>query len=218
MRLRPRTLVAIACCAAGVGLLALAMSGRDHSSRSTAGPTASLASTSTTSVVFAQPDHAGESETELGARRAAVRFLELTEVVVTETPDAAAEVQRSISTTRSAGRLAGEVSHKLEVIQAQAPDGVRVHVAPIAARATARGVGWDVSIWYVQVTQYGNEVAVEHWVTATYSLVWESGEWRMDDLASSAGPIPARPANATPSPVGAYARALEGFTDEGIAS
>ncbi len=80
-----------------------------------------------------------------------------------------------------------------------------------------RGAGWDVSIWYVQVTQYGSEVAVEHWATATYSLVWESGQWRMDDLTSSAGPIPARPANAAASPVGAYARALDGFTDEGIA-
>jgi hypothetical protein len=217
MRLRPRTLITIAFCAAGVGLVALAVSNPDDASRATAGPTTSLASSSTTSIVVAQPEHAGESETELGARRAAVRFLELTEVVVTATPDAAAEVQRSISTTRSAGRLAGEVSHKLEVIQAQAPDGVRVQIAPVAARSHMRGAGWDVSIWYVQVTQYGSEVAVEHWATATYSLVWESGQWRMDDLTSSAGPIPARPANAAASPVGAYARALDGFTDEGIA-
>ena len=210
MRPQGRTLLAIACCAAAVGLVALAMSGPGDARPDAAGPPAVSASTSTTSISYSEAAQASETATEIGARRAAVRFLELTETVVGETPDAAGALQRTISTVRSADQLASEISRKLEAIQAQAPDGVRVQVAPVAARSQVRGAGWDVSIWYVQVTQYGSEVAVEHWATATYSLVWESGEWRMDDLVSSAGPIPARTANTAPSPVGAYARALDG--------
>lgn len=132
------------------------------------------------------------------------------------TPTDAAGSQRSISSARSADRLAGDVEQKLLGIQAQVPDGLVVHVAPVAARATARGDGWNVAIWYAQVVIYGRELAVEQWTTATYALVWEGDTWRMDALVSTPGPVPTRPATLIPTPVALLLSAISGFDDEGL--
>ena len=131
------------------------------------------------------------------------------------TPEEGAAAQRAISTARSADRLAADVQAKLVPIQAQVPEGITVHVAPIAGRSTRRGDGWSVAIWYVQVAIYGRELAVEQWTTAAYSMVWEAGGWRMDELVSTPGPHPTRPAATTATPVGQLLAALNGFTDEG---
>lgn len=153
---------------------------------------------------------------ELGARQAAVSFLELTEEVVSMPPPDAARLQRSISSGGSADRLAVEVEDKLSAIQAEVPDGVVVHVAPISTRATVRGEGWEVAIWYAQVVVYGHEIAFEQWNTATYVLVWEGGGWRMDALDSTAGPNPSRPAAVVATPVLELLSVLAGFDDEGM--
>ena len=131
-------------------------------------------------------------------------------------PPDAARLQRSISSAGSADRLAVEVEDKLSAIQAEVPDGVVVHVAPISTRATVRGEGWEVAIWYAQVVGYGHEIAFEQWNTATYVLVWEGGGWRMDALDSTVGPNPSRPAAVVATPVLELLSVVSGFDDEGM--
>ena len=217
-----RTIVLGVCGVVVVALLGFAVFGRGGSSDIDAGQTrrspAVVAAPTADPTLPARTDaSAGRwPRSELGARQAAVSFLELTEEAVSMTPTSAAGVQRSISSARSADRLAVDVEQKLIGIQAQVPDGLAVHVAPVAARATARGDGWDVAIWYAQVVIYGRELAVEQWTTATYALVWEGDTWRMDGLVSTPGPVPTRPATLTPTPVAQLLSTISGFDDEGL--
>ncbi len=145
---------------------------------------------------------------------AAVRFLELTEDVVRMTPEEGARAQRSIASSSSADRLSQEVFDTLTGLANDVPGGVEVQIAPLGVRSVETSGGWDVSIWYVEVVVYGNELAVEQWRTATYSLVDEDGEWRMDALVSTDGPVPTRPAAAVAWSTSAFIAGIAGFDDE----
>lgn len=145
---------------------------------------------------------------------AAVRFLELTEDVVQLSPDAGAEMQRSIASDDASDRLATEVSDLLTQLQTDVPEGVAVHLAPLSLSSVETSTGWDVSIWYVEVIVYGDQLAVEQWRTATYSLVDENGEWRMDGLESADGPVPTRPASVVGWSAPSLTSAVAGFDDE----
>lgn len=158
------------------------------------------------------------SRGEAGAAAAALRFLELTEDVARMAPAEAAAVQRSISTEASADRLAGEVGATLTDVALSVPAGVTVEIAPLGSYARPAGDGWEVSVWYVEVVVYGDELAVEQWRTATYSLEWEAGEWRMADLVSSDGPTPVRPASAVASTTAELVTATGRFSDDGWGS
>lgn len=156
-----------------------------------------------------------EERTGKGAIAAAVRFLELTEVAVDLAPAEAAELQRSISTEESASRLAGEVESMLANVGASVPEGVAVHAAPLGAAAREVDGGWEVSIWYVEVVIYGSELAVEQWSTATYTLKWQSDEWRMAELTSIPGPTPVRPNAMVASSTAELIAATAGLSDDG---
>ncbi len=148
--------------------------------------------------------------------RAAVRFLELTEDVVRLSPDEGARLQGSIASSAAAGRLSADVFDLLRQLETNVPEGVAVHLAPLSLRTVDTGSGWDVAIWYVEVIVYGDELAVEQWRTATYSLVDENGEWRMDALESSDGPVPIRPASVVGWSAPALIGAVSGFDDEAL--
>lgn len=219
MRPARRSLIVLGALTTATSLAVLALTSDDDSGRDGEHVVASPTASATT---LAEPQGADSSDvepgaTESGARLAALRFLELTERVVEMTPEEAADAQRAISTARAAERLAADVETKLRAIQAQVPEGVAVRVAPVAVRSSRLGDGWSVAIWYVQVAVYGGELAAEQWTTATYSMVWEGGGWRMDDLVSAPGPTPARSSTTTATPVGELLAALEGFSDEGVA-
>ena len=61
---------------------------------------------------------------------AAVRFLEMTEDVVQLSPEAGAEMQRSIASQDASERLATEVSDLLTQLQTDVPEGLAVHLMP----------------------------------------------------------------------------------------
>ena len=145
---------------------------------------------------------------------AAVRFLEMTEEVVRLSPTDGALSQRAIASEASADRLSNEVFETLTRLANDVPDGVVVQIAPIGVSAVETPTGWDVSIWYVEVVVYGSELAVEQWRTATYSLVKQGGEWRMDALVSTDGPVPTRPASAMAWSSPAFIAGMAGFDDE----
>ena len=148
---------------------------------------------------------------------AAVRFLELTEEVVLLSPEAGAELQRSISSVSETDSLVKEVFDLLTQLKTDVPEGVVVHVAPLGVDSVETASGWDVSIWYVEVIIYGDQLAVEQWRTATYSLVEENGEWRMAALESSDGPVPTRPASAVGWSASSLISAIVRFDDEVLA-
>lgn len=145
---------------------------------------------------------------------AAVRFLELTEEVVRLSPNDGAEMQRSIASEAAADRLADDVFDLLSQLERDVPEGVEIHLAPLGISSIETASGWDVSIWYVEVVVYGDELAVEQWRTATYSLVEEGGEWRMHALDSADGPVPARPASVVGWSARSLVAAVAGFDDE----
>ena len=67
------------------------------------------------------------------------------------------------------------------------------------------------------VNEARNELAVEQWRTATYTVEWEAGEWRMADLVSRDGPTPVRPASTVASTTAELIAATAGLSDEGWA-
>ncbi len=145
---------------------------------------------------------------------AAVRFLELTEEVISLSPGDGAEMQRSIASEAAADRLADDVFDLLSQLETDVPEGVEIHLAPLGVSSVETASGWDVSIWYIEVVVYGDQLAVEHWRTATYSLVDEDGEWRMVALESVEGPVPTRPASVVGWPAPSLVAAVVGFDDE----
>ena len=155
----------------------------------------------------------GSSESE-PPELAAVRFLELTEEVISLSPEDGAEMQRSIASEAAADRLADDVFDLLSQLETDVPEGVDIHLAPLGISSFETASGWDVSIWYVEVVVYGDQLAVEQWRTATYSLVEEAGEWRMDSLESVDGPVPTRPASVVGWSAPSFAAAVASFEDE----
>lgn len=145
---------------------------------------------------------------------AAVRFLELTEEVISLSPEDGAEMQRSIASEAAADGLADDVFDLLSQLETDVPEGVEIHLAPLGISSVETASGWDVSIWYVEVVVYGDQLAVEQWRTATYSLVHENGEWRMVALASVDGPVPTRPASVVGWSAPSLVAAVVGFDDE----
>jgi len=160
----------------------------------------------------------GYPHTEQGAIQAAVALLEATEEVVSMSPTDAAQTQRLVSTAASADRLAEEVEAQIISLQTQAPQGIEIWIAPIEARSTAVGDGYDISIWYTQVVAIGTDAAVDNWTTVTYSMRWEDNSWKMDSSVSVPGPTPARRGNQTPTTASALVGILIGFSDEGLTS
>lgn len=166
----------------------------------------------TSAVITADP--AAPATDHESPQQAAVRFLELTQDVVRLSPDEGAQVQRSIASSEAADRLSADVFDLLSQLETDVPEGVEVHLAPLSLRTDQTESGWDVAIWYVEVIVYGDELAVEQWRTATYSLVDETGEWRMDALESSDGPVPIRPASVVGWSAPALITAVADFDDE----
>ena len=145
---------------------------------------------------------------------AALRFLELTEEVIRLSPEDGAEMQRSIASEAAEDRLADDVFALLSQLEADVPEGVEIHLAPLGISSVETASGWNVSIWYVEVVVYGYQLAVEQWRTATYSLVDEAGEWRMDALESVDGPVPTRPASVVGWSASSLVAAVRSFDDE----
>lgn len=153
---------------------------------------------------------------EMGARTAAVAYLEATEDVIAMTPAQAAAAQRAISTDASADRLAARVEEEMVDVIALTPQGIRVWVAPMEARSVAVDDGYEVSIWYAEVIAIGTDSTFDNWRTVTYSLVWEHDTWLIDDSVSVVGPVPSRSAGLAVTPPAALVSTLALFDDEGM--
>ena len=155
-------------------------------------------------------------QTELGAREAAVLYLEGTEEAVDMSPSEAAAAQRSIATASYADAFEADTEQRMLDLTAAIPNGIVVRIAPIEALSTAEGGDWLVSIWYAQAITIADETVVDDWRTVHYRMQWEDGTWKIADFRSERGPMPGRGSQPPSASPGQFEAILAGFTDEGL--
>jgi|GEM_PF-2539167 len=155
-------------------------------------------------------------QTELGAREAAVFYLEGTEEAVDLSPSEAAAAQRSIATASYADAFEADTEQRMLDLTAAIPNGIVVRIAPIEALSTAEGGDWLVSIWYAQAITVADETVVDDWRTVHYRMRWEDGTWKIADFRSERGPMPGRGSHPPSASPGQFEAILSGFTDEGL--
>lgn len=155
-------------------------------------------------------------QTELGAREAAVFYLEGTEEAVEMSPSEAAAVQRSIATASYADAFAADTEQRMLDLTAAIPNGIVVRIAPIEALSTADGADWLVSVWYAQAITIADETVVDDWRTVHYRMQWEDGTWKVADFRSERGPMPGRGSQPPSASPGQFEAILNDFTDEGL--
>ncbi len=211
---RHKLLVAVVAIGMVVGLLSLWPSrGPDHPTATAGGrqprvspipagvvggpaPPAGLDRTSPDSAT--PPVPGGFNDDAAGARAAALAFVKLSERYVALDEPAALAVQRAVASTAAADDLAAEVHAKLARLRAAWPTGsLTYRVAPLAVRVTPAGAeAYTGDVWYVGVVDGAHLRTYEEWVTESYRLVWERGDWRMASRTTTPGPRP----EASPSP------------------
>ena len=171
---------------------------------------------STSTRPFEEAVPVGFERTELGARRAAVAYLEMTEVAVELAPAGAGALAAGMASAEFRDQHAEDTEAAMIELAETIPAGIRLRLAPIAARSAPAGDSWDVAVWFVEAITIGTEGVVDDWRTATYRLVWEDDTWKIDSFDSVRGPMPGRgtqPASETPS---GFEAVLSGFSDEGL--
>lgn len=155
-------------------------------------------------------------QTEMGARGAAISYLEGTEEAVQLSPEDAALAQRLIATGGYADEFEADTERRMLDLTAAIPNGIVLRVAPIEARSTQDDGDWLVSIWYVQAITIADETVVDDWRTVHYRMRWEGGTWKVADFRSERGPMPGRGTQPPSAPAGQFEAQLAGFTDEGL--
>jgi hypothetical protein len=158
------------------------------------------------------------AQTEEGARRAAVAYLEATEQVVTMPPADAAAYMRSISTRANGPDVWASLEATVEAIQARTSDPWTIAVAPALIRSSEWSGGWDVSIWYATVIWLHGQAINEYWSTSTVTLAWEDETWKIDGIATLDGPVPGRTAKVSTTPVAEADDALDQFANLDVTS
>lgn len=158
----------------------------------------------------------GFPQTELGAREAAVFYLEGTEEAVDMSPSEAAAAQRAIATASYADAFEADTEQRMLDLTAAIPNGIVVRIAPIEALSTADGADWLISIWYAQAITIADETVVDDWRTVHYRMQWEDETWKIADFRSERGPMPGRGSQPPSASPGQFEAILTGFTDEGL--
>ena len=154
--------------------------------------------------------------TELGAREAAIFYLEGTEEAVQMSPSEAATAQRSIATANYADVFEADTEQRMLELTAAIPNGIVVRVAPVEAQSIEDGDDWLVSVWYAQAITIADETVVDDWRTVHYRMQWEGGTWKVADFRSERGPMPGRGTQPPSASPGQFEAILSGFSDEGF--
>ena len=154
----------------------------------------------------------GFSAGRAGAVAAALAFARLNQALVEMSEPAAAAARRAMATEEAADTLAEDVVIRLREIRARWPRGsLRYRVAPLAVRAVEAGEGaMDVDVWYVGVVAGPHLATYEEWVTESYRLVRERGDWRVAALSETPGPRP-HPGHQQPASPAELEALLAGF-------
>jgi hypothetical protein len=80
---------------------------------------------------------------------------------------------------------------------------------PLAYKVTSEWNGWSVSVamWWIELVAIDGAAPTQaFWQTATLSLVWEGGSWRISNAQSDVGPAPGGDNNALPDQLRGFQR------------
>lgn len=127
-----------------------------------------------------------------GARSAGISFARLNEALVLMSPEHAAAAWRAMAAEASVEQLVADVAARLSTLRQRWPVGsLTYRVAPLAVRVSESEAGqMEVAVWYVGVVAAAGQPTYEEWVTDTYRLVWERGDWRVAAFFDTPGPRP----------------------------
>lgn len=147
-----------------------------------------------------------------GAKAAAGTFAQAYGTLVALDEAGAVAAKRAMATTAVSDALVANMEGKLSALRKVWPVGaVSYRVAPLAVRVRMDGpdaAGADV--WYVGVIAAKGIPTYEEWVTETYRLVWERGDWRIAADTEAAGPRP-DPGRQSPASAAELEARLVGF-------
>jgi len=145
----------------------------------------------------------GYSHDPAGAKAAAAGFAQAYGTLVALDDAGAEAARRAMVSSRSAENLVADMHTKLTALRRTWPVGaITYQVAPLAVRVRMDGPdAANADVWYVGVVSGVRIATYEEWVTQSYRLVWERGDWRMAAEADSPGPRPdpGRQVGATPA-------------------
>jgi len=133
-----------------------------------------------------------------GARAAALAFARAAETITAMDDPRAEAAQRAMAATDASEALVSDLRAKLARLRTGWPVGsITYRVAPVAVKIVDDGPdAVRADVWYVGVVDGAHLRTYEEWVTESYRLVWERGDWRMASRTTTPGPRP----EASPSP------------------
>lgn len=134
----------------------------------------------------------GFSEGRAGAIAAAVSFARLNEALVQMSEEEAVAARQAMAASGASEALIADIRGRLANIRGTWPRGtLSERVTPLAVKVSDEKPGaMRVDVWYVGVVAGRNLATYEQWVTESYQLVWEDGDWRVAALSEVAGPRP----------------------------
>ncbi len=189
-----------------VAAIGVAGCGQPRSQPATARPTAVVATTPSqvaegasvapadgagpTTVVDGVP--MGYRQDRAGASAAAVTFARLNEALVLMGEEEAATARRAMATEDASDELAADIAAQLGEFREAWPVGeLTYRVAPVAVRVDEESPERvRVDVWFVGVVAGRNLPTYEEWITESYRLAWERGDWRVASLSETSGPRP----------------------------
>lgn len=155
------------------------------------------------SSVLSGPDHPGPTavvdgvpmgyrQDRAGAIAAAVNFARLNEALVAMSEEQAAAARRAMAAENASEVLVEDILAQLGEFRGAWPNGeLSYRVAPLAVRAQEAGPEvMRVDVWFVGVVAGRDLPTYEEWITESYRLVWERGDWRVAALSEVSGPRP----------------------------
>lgn len=154
----------------------------------------------------------GYSHDAAGAKAAAAGFAQAYGVLVALDDAGAEAARRAMVSAKTTDALVADMATKLAALRETWPVGaITYQVAPLAVRVRMDGPdAANADVWYVGVVSGVRIATYEEWVTQSYRLVWERGDWRMAAEAESPGPRP-DPGKGTRSTPAELSSRLAGF-------
>jgi len=159
---------------------------------------------------------AGFPFTEAGAVAAASAFVTIGQALIDMDPLAAEQAVRQMAAASSAGRQVESVLSDLRGLRETLREGTGPIVfrqASIAARVVRSDAARaQVAVWNVGILSRASVASPQAtWQVSTFDLVWERGDWRVEEETVSPGPAPTLDDSAVPATSAQFASGLEGF-------
>jgi len=153
-----------------------------------------------------------------GAEAAGAAFVRAGPVVAAMDEAAAAEAQRTMSTTANAERLVGELrDQRAALAEGFGPGPLRWWLAPLATKVRPDGPdAAEVTVWYVSVVAPAELAPYVDWRVSTRRLVWERDDWRVEAEHDAPGPRPATLPRPEPSAPAEFVAVLADFNTAGL--